>query len=126
MAGFSYVLGLEKSYILLSEYVDMELLKDSIWTEPSCNVRGLKLPGSIQPGMLEFNSKTFQTTTIAKFCSMMGQSQRFAILEWGLVNPEKIFEFLHRMKVDKIYRSYYYVLYDSLRLLHKRFVMYLR
>ena len=104
----------------------MELLKDSIWTEPSCNVRGLKRPASIQPGMLVFNPKSVQSTTIAKFCSMMGQSQRFAILEWGLVNPEKIFEFLHRMKVDKIYRSYYYVLYDSLRLLHKRFVMYLR
>ena len=30
--------------------VDMELLKDSIWTELSCNARGLKRPGSIQPG----------------------------------------------------------------------------
>ena len=78
----------------------MELLRDSIWTEPSCNVRGLKHPDSIQPGMLEFNPKTVQTTAIEKFCSMMGQSQIFAILEWGLVNPENISEFLHRMKVD--------------------------
>ena len=75
----------------------MELLKDSIWTE--CNVRDLRQPASIQPGMLEFNPKSVQTTTIAKFCSMMGQSQRFAILEWGLVNPEKISEFIHRMKI---------------------------
>ena len=49
--------------------VDTELFRDSIWTEHSCNVRGLKLPDSIQPGMLEFNPKTIQTTTIAKFCS---------------------------------------------------------
>ena len=69
--------------------------------------------------MLEFNPKTVQTTTIAKFCSMMGRSQRFAILKWGLVNLEKISEFLHRMKVDKIFRSYYYGLYDSLRLLNR-------
>ena len=48
--------------------VDMELLKDFIWTKPSCNVRGLKHPGSIQPGTLEFNPKTVQTTIIAKFC----------------------------------------------------------
>ena len=40
--------------------VDMEFLKDSIWTEPSCNVKGLKRPGSIQPGMLKFNPKTVQ------------------------------------------------------------------
>ena len=36
------------------------------------------------------------------------------------MNPEKISEFLHRMKVDKIFRSYYYGLYDSLRLLYRR------
>ena len=92
----------------------MELLKDSIRTEPFCNVRGLKCPASIQPGMLEFNPKSVQSTTIGKSCSMMGRSQR---LEWGLVNPEKISEFLHWMKVDKIFRSYYHGLYDSLRLI---------
>ena len=70
--------------------------------------------------MLEFNPKTVQTSTIAKFCSMMGRSQRFAILEWGLVNLEKITEFLLRMKTDMRFRYYYNGLYDSLRLLHKR------
>ena len=80
--------------------VDTELLRDSIWTEPSCNVKGLNCPDSIQPAMLEFNLKTVQTTKLAKFCSMMGQSQRFAILEWNLVNQENIFEYLYRMKID--------------------------
>ena len=96
------------------------MLKDSIWTELSCKVRGLKHPISIQPGMLEFNPKTVQTTTIAKFCSMMGRSQKFAILEWGLVNPEKISEFLQRLKDDQKFRTYYHGLYDSLRLLYRR------
>ena len=100
--------------------VDMKLLKDSIWTEPSSNIRGLKRPSSIQPSMLEFNPKPVQSTTIAKFCAMMGRSQRFVILEWGLVNPEKISEFLHRMKIDKIFRSYYHILYDSLRLFYRK------
>ena len=36
------------------------------------------------------------------------------------MNPEKISEFLHRMKVDKIFRSYYHGLYDSLCLLYRR------
>ena len=89
--------------------VDIELLKDSIWTEPSCNVRALKHPASIQPGMLEFNTKSVQSTTLAKFFAMMRRSQRFAILEWGLVNLENISEFLYRMKVDKIFRSYYWI-----------------
>ena len=98
----------------------MELLKDFNWTEPSCNIRGLKRPASIQPGMLEFNPKSVQTTTIAKFCYMMGRSQKCTILEWGLVNPEKISEFPPRMKVDKIFRSYYHGLYDSIQLLYRR------
>ena len=51
---------------------------------------------------------------------MMGRSQRYAILEWGLVNPEKISVFLQRMKVDQKFRIYYYMLYDSLRLLYRK------
>ena len=70
--------------------------------------------------MLEFNPRTVQTATIAKFCSMLGRSQIFAILKWGLVNQEKISEFLQRMKVDQKFRTYYYELYDSLRLLYRR------
>ena len=70
--------------------VNAELLRDSIWVESSCNTRGLRHPASIQPGMLEFNPRTVQTATIAKFCSMLGRSQIFAILKWGLVNKEKV------------------------------------
>ena len=61
----------------------------------------MKQPASIQPSMLDFNLETVQTSMIAKFCSMMGRSQRFTIREWGLVNPEKITEFLFRMKDDQ-------------------------
>ena len=70
--------------------------------------------------MLEFNPRTVQKSTIAKFCSMMGRSLRFAILERGLVNPEKISEFLQRIKVDKKFRTCHYGFYDSLRLLYRR------
>ena len=72
----------------------------------------------MQPGMLDFSPKTVQTATIAKSCTILGQSQRFAILEWGLVNPEKIAKFLKRMNSNLFFRNYYFGLYDSLRLLH--------
>ena len=101
--------------------VDTELLRDSIWTEPGCNVRGLKRPDSIQHGMLEFNPKTVQTTTIAKFCSMYdGTEPEIRYPGVGFGQPENISEFLQRMKVDQKFRSYYYGLYDSLRLLYRR------
>ena len=70
--------------------------------------------------MLEFNPRTVETMTKAKFCSMMGRSQRFAILEWDSINPENISEFLQRKRVDQRFRTYFYGLYDSLRLLYRR------
>ena len=91
----------------------MELLRDSIWAESSYNARGLQHPASIQPGMLEFNPRTVQLATIGKFCSMMGRSKKFAILEWGLVNLEKISEVLQRMKVDQKFITFF----NSLKLL---------
>ena len=36
------------------------------------------------------------------------------------MNPKKSSEFLQRMKVDQKFKSYYYGLYDSLRLLYRR------
>ena len=35
----------------------------------------------VQPGMLDFSPRTVKTVTIAKSCSILGWSQRFAILE---------------------------------------------
>ena len=97
--------------------VKLEILETCEWTEQA---RGLKRPSSIQVGMLEFNPFTVQTSTKSKFSSLMGRSQRIAILEVGLVNPEKISEFLQRMRVDQRFRIYYYGLYDSLRFLYRR------
>ena len=91
MAVSSCVLALVIFFIPLLG-VNMDLFQESLWTEPCSNLRGLK-----RPGILEFCPKTVQTSTIAKLCSLLGRSQCLAILEWGLVNPEKIAEFLDRM-----------------------------
>ena len=98
----------------------MNLFQDTVWNEPTSSRRGLKRPTSAQQGMLEFSPATVQPTTISKFCSKNGRVQRLAILEWGLVNPEKITEFLNRMKKDSRFRSHYHGVYDAIRLLHKR------
>ena len=90
--------------------VNIDLFQDTLWTEPWSNLRGLKRSGSIQPGMLEFNSRTVQVAKIAKFCATTGRSQRFAILEWGLGGMQK----------DMCFRFYYHDIFDALRLLYKR------
>ena len=86
--------------------VKTDPLENSVWIELINPSRGLRWPKSIQTGMLEFNPMTVETFTMAKFCSMMGKSQRFAFLEWWLVNPENISEFLQKMKVDQRFKTY--------------------
>ena len=98
--------------------VSMNLFQDTVWNEPTSSRRGLKRPASAQRGMLEFSPATVQPTTISKFCSKNGRVQRLAILEWGLVNPEKITELFNRMKKDSRFRSHYHEVYDAIRLLH--------
>ena len=51
---------------------------------------------------------------------MNQQIQQLPILEWSLVNPQKISKFLNRMKTDSRFRGYYHSVYDAVRLLHKR------
>ena len=119
--GFFGIMAGSSSDILYSTFgVNMDLLHDSLWNEPCSNLRGLERPGPIQPGMLDFCPRTVQILTIAKSFSVLGRSQSFEILEWGLVNPEILVEFLDRMKVDMHFQPYYLSQYDSLRLLHKR------
>ena len=60
--------------------VNLDQFQDAIRTEPCCNLRGLKIPGSILVDMLKVNSRTVQVATIAKFCATTGRGQRFAIL----------------------------------------------
>ena len=90
------------------------------WTDPCSTSRGLERHRAVQPGMLEFSPRTVKTITISTSCSNLGRSQRFTILEWGLLNPEKIEQFFQRMILDLFFRNYYFGLYDSLRLLHLR------
>ena len=101
--------------------VNMDLFQDpSVWRQPCSSSRGLERPGALQPGMLDFSPKTVQTSMIAKSCVVLGRSQRLRILEWALVNPEKITSFLKRMKTDGYFRNYYIVIYDALSLPHQR------
>ena len=66
------------------------------WTDPCSTFRGLECPGAVQPGVLDFSPRSMKMITIANSCSILERSQRFAILEWGLLNPEKIEQFFKK------------------------------
>ena len=44
------------------------------WTDPCSTSRGLEHPVAVQPGMLEFSSRTVKTIIIVNSCSILGGS----------------------------------------------------
>ena len=97
-----------------------EDLRGALWNEHTSTRRGLRRPSSMKAGMLDFNPTTVMYSTISKFCSANQRIQRLAILEWGLMNPEKISYFFDRMKSDSRFRNYYQSVYDALGILYRR------
>ena len=61
--------------------VKTDALENSVWIESINHSIGLIWPKSIQTGIMEVNSRTVETSTIAEFCSMMRRSQRFSNME---------------------------------------------
>ena len=86
--------------------IHVESFQEAVWTEPTFSRSGLKRPVSMQAGMLDFNPTKVNYLMISKFCSRNQRIQRLAILEWSLVNPEKISDFFNRMKTDARFRNY--------------------
>ena len=97
----------------------MEYFQEVSWTEPIVSRRGLKRPVSMQAGMLDFNPACVQPAEVSKFCSANNRIQRFAIVEWSIMNPEKIVDFFDRMRKDSRFRNYYNNVYDPLRIVYK-------
>ena len=90
------------------------------WRNPVDKVRGLVRPPGINVELLVFDPSVTKNTVIARRCAALGRSQRWAILEWARLNPEKIRFFFARMIRDKGFRIFYKGIYDALRLMHKR------
>ena len=99
--------------------IPVEYFQEVSWTEPIVSRRGLKRPVSMQAGMLDFNPACVQPAEVSKFCSANNRIQRFAIVEWSIMNPEKIVEFFDRMRKDSRFRNYYNNVYDPLRIVYK-------
>ena len=90
------------------------------WRNPVTRLRGLVRPPGINVALLEFDPSTTKNTVIGRRCTVLGRSQRWAILEWARLNPDKIRAFFARMIRDKGFRIFYRCIYDAMRLMHMR------
>ena len=96
-----------------------ELLSDS-WKNPVPGVRGMTRPPGMHAGFLVFDPSVDLCSKIGELCSALGRNQRWCILEWARMFPEKFKAFFARMMRDTEFRLYYKMIYDCMRLSYRR------
>ena len=102
------------------EYARFGLTQDqyegSSWSVPVSGSRGwMRAPGMVVKG-LDVDISTVRSSDIGAKCTALGRSQRWCLLEWGRLYPEKMRFFFVRMVRDMGFRLFYKNLYDAMRL----------
>ena len=90
------------------------------WTEPAPGAWGWIRPASIVVPMIDLDPSTTLSKDIGRLCTRIQRFQRWAIMEWGRMNPFKIRTFFARMIRNSGFRIFYKSLYDVLRLMYLR------
>ena len=90
------------------------------WKNPVPGVRGMTRPPGMRAGFLVFDPSVDVFSKIGEQCSALGRNQRWCILEWSRMFPEKFKAFFARMMRDTEFRLYYKMIYDCMRLSYRR------
>ena len=91
------------------EDLSIDSLKD-----PIRGVRGMWRPSGMEAGVLRFDPSVDECVSKGEQCVRLGKSQRWCILEWARLNPERFKGFFVRMIRDVEFRLFYKTLYDCL------------
>jgi len=97
-----------------------EQLGSPDWRQPARPGSGMGRPREMPVAVVRFDPSTTRSSEIGRLCSELGRPQRWAILEWARLFPEKLQFFFNRMARDKGFRVFYRSIYDCLRLLYLR------
>ena len=79
----------------------------------------LRYPGMMAEKLV-FDPSTSKSSDIGARCTALGRSQRWCLLEWARLNPEKLRFFFVRLIQDVGFRMFYKNLYDGTRLCYLR------
>ena len=108
----------------LGEYARFGLPQENInhlvFTHPVRGYHGLSYSGMREFPLLSINPRKTKCSTIGKFCSKQKRVQKWIIFEWSRLNPNRIPDFLNRMRSDGNYRKFYAKIYDGLRQMYER------
>ena len=88
--------------------------------EPVSGTRGLMRYPGMMAEKLVFDPSTTKSLDIETRCTALGRSQRWCLLEWARLNPEKLRFFFVRLIRDVGFRMFYKNLFDGMRLCYLR------
>ena len=100
--------------------ISPELIGNPSWMEPVSGTRGLVRYPGISAEKLVFDPSTTKSSDIGAKCTALGRSQRWCLLEWARLNPEKLRFFFVRLIRDVGFRMFYRNLFDAMRLCYLR------
>jgi len=97
-----------------------EMIGPQSWSDPAPDVKGMGRPPRMMVGTLEFDPSTTRSSEIGAKCTELKRSQRWSIMEWARLHPEKFRLFFVRMVRDTGFRLFYKNMYDGLRICYLR------
>jgi len=97
-----------------------EEIGEQTWMDPVSGIRGLRRPDGVRIPLLSFEVSTAKSTDIGSKCTEIGRSQRWSLLEWARMEPERLKGFFTRMTRDVGFQRFYCSIYDPMRLCYRR------
>jgi len=77
-------------------------------------------PEGVRVPLLEFDISSTKPCEIGRRCTEIGRCQRWSLVEWARMNPDRLRGFFARMIRDPWFQTHYANMYDAMRLCYRR------
>ena len=93
---------------------------DQTWRGAVSETWRMVRPEGVSVPLLEFDISSTKPCEIGRRCTEIGRCQRWSLLEWARMNPDRLRGFFARMIRDPWFQTHYANMYDAMRLCYRR------
>ena len=97
-----------------------EEIGDQTWMNSISSIWGMVRPAGVKIPLLEFDISSTKPCEIGRRCTVLGRCQRWSLLEWARLNPDRLKLFFVRMIRDAGFQTHYANMLDAMRLCYRR------
>ena len=100
--------------------LSLEEIGDQTWRGAVSEIWRMVRPEGVSVPLLEFDISSTKPCEIGRRCTEIGRCQRWSLLEWARLNPDRLRGFFARMIRDPWFQTHYANMYDAMRLCYRR------